>query len=222
MKRNGLITVACLALLPLPSSAQPGCRDCQPAPQPPPARAVAPPQTQSADDFEMFLENILESPRGQKTAAPGANRPTPPYVAACPVCSCCRVAAAAEIKPPIPPAPAVQWRTDYGKARDEAKDKARALVLVFRTTPCGWCDKLDAALRDDAEAAKLLNECVVPVELSGPDNLALATALRIEAYPTVVVAAADGKILLRLNGYRDAATLKKEIQAGLDKPATGP
>jgi hypothetical protein len=122
-----------------------------------------------------------------------------------------------------PPAPAaaraaqVGWRADYRKARDEAKAERRPLLVVFRSAHCPWCDKLETAMREDADVSRLLKESVVPVALSAEDHAELAARLQVEAYPTVVVAAPDGKILLRLTGYRDAATLKKEIRQGLAK-----
>ncbi len=37
----------------------------------------------------------------------------------------------------------VQWRRDYGQARQEAAQSGRILVIDFGTETCYWCKQLD-------------------------------------------------------------------------------
>src|SRR5262249_46953465 len=115
----------------------------------------------------------------------------------------------------------VQWRQDYNKARREAEEKNRPLLLDVGTTNCTWCRKLDATTFRDAQIVATLNEQFIPLKVDGSRDSALADALRIDSYPTLVLAAPDGKILGIYPGYVDAAKLGEMLQkalASLDSP----
>ena len=98
----------------------------------------------------------------------------------------------------------VQWRYDYNQARREAQEKGRPLLLDLGTENCFWCKKLDANTFSDSTVANLLNDKFIPLKIDANRESALANALQIHSYPTIVFAAADGKILDRLTGYKDA------------------
>jgi thioredoxin-related protein len=101
----------------------------------------------------------------------------------------------------------VRWRTDYAAARKEASDSGKPLLLDFGTEACFYCKKLDATTFRDPKVAKLLNERFVAVKIDAQKEERLATALRIESYPTLLMATADGKVIGRHVGYADAAQL---------------
>jgi hypothetical protein len=116
----------------------------------------------------------------------------------------------------------IEWRTDYQKARQEAREQGRPLLLLCGTSSCHWCDRLEEAIRKDADSSKLLQESLVPVKLSAADNLALFTALKIEKYPTILLASNEGKILRRLEGFHEAETLNKELREELQRAKAAP
>lgn len=106
----------------------------------------------------------------------------------------------------------VQWRHDYNSARKEAVERAKPLLLDFGTENCFWCKKLDASTFRDPAVAGLLNERFVPLKIDATRDAALADLLRIHSYPTLVLAAADGKILGTLEGFQDAPTLYEQLR----------
>src|SRR6516165_12457598 len=71
----------------------------------------------------------------------------------------------------------VEWRIDYNKARQEAIDKGRPLLLDFGTENCFYCKKLDATTFRDAAIVGLLNKKFIPLKIDANRNMALADAL---------------------------------------------
>ncbi len=106
----------------------------------------------------------------------------------------------------------VLWRHDYSAARREAVDKGRPLLLDFGTDGCFWCVKLDNTTFRDPAIVALLNERFVPLKVHAPDNPMLTEALLIQSFPTVVLAAPDGKILVTINGYKEAGQFHDFLQ----------
>lgn len=113
------------------------------------------------------------------------------------------------------PAQHVTWRTEYNAARREATEKNRPLVLEFGTEACFWCKKLESTTLRDPAVAALLNDRFVPVKLDAERETTLSQALRIQTYPTLIVAAPEGKILGILEGYLEPEKLLDNLQKAL-------
>lgn len=101
----------------------------------------------------------------------------------------------------------VRWRHDLAAARKEAAETGKSLLLDFGTESCGWCRKMDATTMRDPAVVKALNERFIPVKLDGNREERLTSALGIEAFPTLVLASPDGKVLDRHTGYADSSRL---------------
>jgi thioredoxin-related protein len=113
--------------------------------------------------------------------------------------------------------PAFQWRTDFNQARQEAKERNRPILLLIRTKDCQWCDKLEPVLRDDPGLASLLANDWVPVRLFAEKNRALTEYLTIDAFPTIVLAAPEGRIFRYVTGYHKAAFLRDTMQRTVEQ-----
>src|SRR5262245_50249410 len=109
----------------------------------------------------------------------------------------------------------VEWRADYDAARKEAVDKARPIFLEFHTDECFHCRRLENGPFHDPAVVSLLNERFIPLRVDGNKSPRLTEALRIQAYPTMIIAAADGKILAFLEGYQEARPLYDHLQRSL-------
>jgi tetratricopeptide (TPR) repeat protein len=108
----------------------------------------------------------------------------------------------------------VRWRTDYNLARKEAVERKLPILIDFCTDPCHYCKLLDANFFQDPRVAKLINERFVPLKISALEahNAELLRKLNISAYPTMVLAAYDGKVLPvdgrgTIVGYKEPAYL---------------
>jgi thioredoxin-like negative regulator of GroEL len=115
----------------------------------------------------------------------------------------------------------LRWRTDYNAARKEAAEKSLPVLIDFGTADCFWCKKLDETTFRDPRIVALLNERIVPLKVDAEREVHLANHLRIESYPTLVLANADGKIVGYLKGYQDAETfhgILQRVLAGVTAP----
>jgi thioredoxin-like negative regulator of GroEL len=109
----------------------------------------------------------------------------------------------------------VKWRYDYNSARHEAEQKNLPLVVDIGTENCFWCNKLDAITFHDPVVTEAINSKFIPLKVDAHRNAALSDALRIQAFPTVVLAASDGKILATLEGYMEPIRFHEQLQRAL-------
>src|SRR5437764_7007061 len=86
------------------------------------------------------------------------------------------------------PAQSVQWRSDYNAARKEATEKGRPILLDFGTENCMWCKKLDHTTFREPSVVALINESFIALKVDAEREPILTQALRIQTYPTLVVA----------------------------------
>jgi tetratricopeptide (TPR) repeat protein len=105
----------------------------------------------------------------------------------------------------------ISWRSDYGKARQEAAELGRPLVINLGTDACVWCKQLDARTFTNPDVVSLLNERCVPLKVDANATPYLAKALRVENYPTLVFATPNGKILGYQEGFLEPPALKEKL-----------
>jgi thioredoxin-like negative regulator of GroEL len=105
----------------------------------------------------------------------------------------------------------VEWRLDYAKARQEAIEKNRPLIIDVGTEHCHFCKQLDLRTFKDATVVAMLNERCVPLKIDADQHVRLAEALRVEYYPTLVFATAEGKILGYQQGFIEAGALHERL-----------
>jgi thioredoxin-related protein len=109
----------------------------------------------------------------------------------------------------------IPWRFDYNAARREAQQKGLPLLIDFGTDNCFWCRKLEETTLRDPTVARLMCERFIPLKINADRDPTLAQLLHIQSYPTVVLAASDGKILGTMEGYQDAARFPENLQRAL-------
>jgi thioredoxin-like negative regulator of GroEL len=109
----------------------------------------------------------------------------------------------------------VQWRYDYNAARKEAKEKGLPLLLDFGTVNCFWCRKLDETTLRDPTISRALNEQFIPLKVDAQRSPTLTELLRVQSFPTVVLAAPDGKILGTMEGYTETGRFLEHLNRAL-------
>jgi tetratricopeptide (TPR) repeat protein len=123
------------------------------------------------------------------------------------------VTAAALLLPAsAPAADPVAWRTDYAAARKEAVEKGLPLFVVVGTDNCFYCRKLEGGPLRDATVAGQLRDNFIPLKLDATRDPNLAKALKVQLYPTVVLAGPDGKIHAFIEGYLEADRLSDQLK----------
>jgi thioredoxin-like negative regulator of GroEL len=109
----------------------------------------------------------------------------------------------------------VNWRSDYISARKEAQEKGLPLVIDFGTKNCFFCNKLDQTTFRDPKVIGVMNDRFVPLKVDADVEVALASQMRITAYPTVVLAGPEGKIIQIIVGYKEANDFHENLQRAL-------
>jgi thioredoxin-like negative regulator of GroEL len=127
------------------------------------------------------------------------------------ICLCCAGTLLYAALPTATQAQEVEWRLDYGKARQEAVEKNRPLVIDVGTEHCYFCKQLDLRTFKDPAVVALLNERCIPLKIDADQHPRLAEALRVEYYPTLVFATAEGKILGYQQGFIEAGALHERL-----------
>jgi thioredoxin-related protein len=145
------------------------------------------------------------------------NVATSPRLLACCLVCCLSARALAQA-----PAPEVQWRTDYGKARQEAVEKGRLIVIDVGTENCFYCKQLDLRTFRDPAVVSLLNQRCIPLKIDANQQPKLAADLRADTFPTLVFATAEGKILGTQVGFVEAPAFQDLVQRALSTASVTP
>jgi uncharacterized protein YyaL (SSP411 family) len=106
----------------------------------------------------------------------------------------------------------IRWRSDYNSARKEAQEKGLPLLVEVGTEDCYYCRKLETTTFRDPRVASLLASGFVPLKVDANREPALARALKVQVYPTLVLAGPDGKIHAFIEGYLDADRLAEHMK----------
>lgn len=120
-------------------------------------------------------------------------------------------AAITSLASPAAAADKVEWRNDYDGARKEASDGGKLLLLDFGTEDCVHCRRMHQTTFRDPAIMKLINERFVALKIDARREHRLAQSLRIQAYPTMVLASNDGKILAWIEGYIEVNRLAEQL-----------
>ena len=109
----------------------------------------------------------------------------------------------------------VQWRHDYTAARREAAATGRPLLIDVGTRYCFYCRRLDATTFRDPAVVGVMNQAFIPLKIDADHDPALADALGVQGYPTLVLAGPNGTIVDVLSGYVDAAHFGGHLRVAL-------
>ena len=92
-------------------------------------------------------------------------------------------------------AEAVQWRTDVTKARQEASQSGKLLLLHFYTDVCGPCKALDKTVFNQQTVGSALETNYIPVKINAFHAQELVKAYGLTRVPTDVIITPDGDVV---------------------------
>src|SRR5437773_2256835 len=107
----------------------------------------------------------------------------------------------------------VEWRRDYNQARGEATASGKPILIDFGTENCYWCKQLDATTFRDPKITGLLRERFVALKIDAHRDAPLAEALRVQAYPTLVLAAQMARSSVRMKAISTPHACKNNCSA---------
>lgn len=112
--------------------------------------------------------------------------------------------------------PAIKWRTDYNAARKESQETGLPLLIQIGTDECFYCKKMEASTFKDAGVLTAMATGYIPLKIDGNKETALVKALKIQLYPTTVLAGADGTIHAFVQGYVAVDAFKEQLKRTTD------
>ncbi len=116
-------------------------------------------------------------------------------------------------QPAMPPPTLVKWRYDYNLARREALKRKLPIIIDFFKDQCPYCVIQDNSTFRDPQIVNLVNDNFIPLKINGEVEVGLRDALKITSYPTIVLAAHDGKIMQPLLiGLQKVPELNGQLQ----------
>ncbi len=114
----------------------------------------------------------------------------------------------------------VVWKP-HEKAAEAARTEGKPVLYDFTAAWCGPCHRLDAEGWGDPEIASLVNRSYLPARVvdrereDGKNPAAIDELERrysVNAFPTLVVASADGRLIAKLQGYGGREKLLQFLQ----------
>jgi thioredoxin-related protein len=87
-----------------------------------------------------------------------------------------------------------------------AKNSNKVVMIDCYTDWCGWCKKYDTNAFANAAVGEYANEHFVSykLDMETPLGVAVAEAIDVNSFPTILWFTPEGKIIKRLNGYRNS------------------
>jgi len=98
---------------------------------------------------------------------------------------------------------AVQWQYSYDKAKREAAQQRRRMLVEFASAASMDCHEMDAKVFTNAEVRQLMQRFVA-VRLDSVFHRDLARQFNVQTTPTFFVIRPDGQVVGSLAGKMDA------------------
>lgn len=123
----------------------------------------------------------------------------------------------------------VKWVTDYEEAFVKAKKEGKYVLMNFTGSDwCGWCKRLDREVFSQPEFQKFASEKLVLLKLDYPRrtpqpqevkvrNQQLAREFGVRGFPTILLAQANQRVILRTGyQYGGAASYVEHLKAAFN------
>lgn len=118
--------------------------------------------------------------------------------------------------------PAPFQRLSFQAASELARKEGKLVSIDFYTTWCEPCKKLDAETFSQASVAKLIGDTAIAIKLDAEkEGKEIAQRYKVSAYPTFLIARADGVEVDRIIGFRDAAAFIRDFKTVAALAAAG-
>lgn len=113
----------------------------------------------------------------------------------------------------------VEWQRDEAAAFATAKAENRLVLLYLEAVWCHWCHVMDERTYSDAAVLALIEEHYVPLRIDQDGRPDLAARYRDVGWPATVVFNADGKEILKRQGFVPPEPMAKVLQAVVRDPS---
>jgi FKBP-type peptidyl-prolyl cis-trans isomerase 2 len=104
------------------------------------------------------------------------------------------------------------WIEDHEAGLAEGARRKKPVVLVLHAEWCDGCKKLSAESLQDGRI-KILKDDFVWVKVDSDKQPLMAELYEQKSFPTIVILGTQGKVVKKIEGYRDAAALRRELES---------
>jgi len=105
------------------------------------------------------------------------------------------------------------WRTDYQRARAEARREGKALLLHFSAVWCGPCRIMERDVLSSSQLAPTLGDKIIAVKIDSDHYPQLTQQLGIQALPSDVFLSPEGKVIKRYSGSQSLNSYLRMISS---------
>ena len=106
----------------------------------------------------------------------------------------------------------VPWLESHDQGIDKAKQEQKPAVLVLYADWCQWCKKIFGETVVDPRI-KAVADRFVWIKVNSDKEKAFKEKYGQDGYPMIVLLDRHGKVAKKLDGFRDAANLREELNA---------
>ena len=109
----------------------------------------------------------------------------------------------------------IPWIEDYEQALETAQQKGKPVVLVLYAAWCGWSKRLMSESLEDIRVRRL-RDAFIWAKVDSDVERGLKEIYEQEGFPAVVLLSSDGEAVKKIEGYKDASSLSRELNQVLD------
>jgi uncharacterized protein YyaL (SSP411 family) len=120
------------------------------------------------------------------------------------------------------PQPHLNWQPWSDQAFADAKRENRFVLLDLEAVWCHWCHVMDANTYSDPAVIKLLQSRYIVVKADQDSRPDLSTRYEDFGWPATIVFDANGREIVKRQGYLAPDEMASLLQAIIDDPSPGP
>jgi thioredoxin-related protein len=107
----------------------------------------------------------------------------------------------------------LNWIHNFDQAKQAAKKTSKCIFVDVFADWCSWCKVLDKEVYPSPDFVNFMKN-YIPTKIDAEDKgdgERFAARYEVETLPTLIVTDSDGKLVLRISGFRKTDQLIKEI-----------
>ncbi|MGQ0798721.1 MAG: DUF255 domain-containing protein [Pseudomarimonas sp.] len=113
----------------------------------------------------------------------------------------------------------IRWQGKESVAFTQAKAEKRFVLLYLEAVWCHWCHVMDQRTYKDDDVAALIAEHYVPLRIDQDARPDLANRYRDYGWPATIVFDADGREIVKRQGFIAPEAMRRLLQAIVDDPS---
>ncbi len=117
---------------------------------------------------------------------------------------------------------AIDWQPWSENVFERAKEDDRFVLLDLGAVWCHWCHVMEDVTYRDPEVIRLIRSRYIPVRVDQDSRPDLSNRYEEYGWPATIVFNADGREIVKRQGYIPPRPMASMLQAIIDDPSPGP